>query len=537
VKRLFSVAYTVSASLAAAGAQIIVQPRSGHPVFLSPGDSMVIELALSTPAAVRSVSAYNDAVSVPLEVLDVCWGTGTVRNGRADGYRVHVRTPRTLPPELFHLSVSCSSGTFAEPRSLAVVADMQESFSIVHVTDPHTGSSASNARFRDLLRVVDRIGARFIAVTGDVCNYPATDHTAVEAAAILNECRTPTLVGIGNHDSPRMGYAGSEAAHAAWERAIGQTYYEVHMGAVRIITHDITDPTLTAPGGWTTVAVQRWRESGPGGFRILLQHATAYWYACVPEVGTYPDLMLAGHLHWNYLPQVQPYPILVTADAASGWFRLVRVNRGADGRWVLGTHSYPGTIDGGIRVFTADGVPVLEVLHTAPEDGTAREDTVVIVNRSDERFEHVRVRCVLRRGEYEVQGARLVANYPADDGVRTVVLCGASVSPRSSTTVRVVSSTVRVPPQVRIRPNPMRPGDSRMTIAVRTASPGGITVDIHTIHGSRVTRLTGVAPHAGEYELTWDGRASGGGFVGSGVYLLRVASSDGVAWARCAVVR
>jgi hypothetical protein len=75
------------------------------------------------------------------------------------------------------------------------------------------------------------------------------------------------------------------------------------------------------------------------------------------------------------------------------------------------------------------------------------------------------------------------------------------------------------------RPNPFNP---RTAIAFALPRAMDVTVDVVSAAGRRVRRLWSGVLTAGGHDLAWDGADEGGRPVASGVYLVRLATEDGV---------
>lgn len=83
-------------------------------------------------------------------------------------------------------------------------------------------------------------------------------------------------------------------------------------------------------------------------------------------------------------------------------------------------------------------------------------------------------------------------------------------------------------------PNPFNP---RTTVGFRMPAAGHATVAIHDAKGRRVALLRDGYLEAGQHEIVWNGRDTGGRDCSSGVYLVRVATPQGQASRSVALVR
>ena len=85
-----------------------------------------------------------------------------------------------------------------------------------------------------------------------------------------------------------------------------------------------------------------------------------------------------------------------------------------------------------------------------------------------------------------------------------------------------------------LSPNPTR-GVSR--IAYRTARAGTSRVRIFDVRGVLLRTLEERSGAPGDHQIEWDGRSQDGGRVASGVYLLRIETSEGTATRRVVFLR
>ncbi len=88
--------------------------------------------------------------------------------------------------------------------------------------------------------------------------------------------------------------------------------------------------------------------------------------------------------------------------------------------------------------------------------------------------------------------------------------------------------TVPYTPDVKVYPNPFRPGQSvRIDVPqLKSRSLKGVTVDVYNIRGQRVRRIVREANEIPN-GIYWDGRNQKGNIVSTGVYLMRIETRDG----------
>jgi serine protease len=112
--------------------------------------------------------------------------------------------------------------------------------------------------------------------------------------------------------------------------------------------------------------------------------------------------------------------------------------------------------------------------------------------------------------------------------VRNPVGSAASAASHSS-----VSDEGPIGPRL-LSPNPTR-GPSR--IAYRTARAGASRVRVFDVRGTLIRTLEERSLAPGGHEIEWDGRDRHGAHVASGIYLLRIETSEGAATRRVALLR
>ncbi len=83
-------------------------------------------------------------------------------------------------------------------------------------------------------------------------------------------------------------------------------------------------------------------------------------------------------------------------------------------------------------------------------------------------------------------------------------------------------------------PNPFNP---RTTIAFDLAAPSTVELQIHDLRGRQVKKLMAEFLQAGHHEVIWEGTDDLGRALGSGTYLVRLVSADGIRQNKLVLVR
>jgi len=84
------------------------------------------------------------------------------------------------------------------------------------------------------------------------------------------------------------------------------------------------------------------------------------------------------------------------------------------------------------------------------------------------------------------------------------------------------------------RPNPFNPST---VIEYSLVAPGPVKLELYNLLGQRVRTLVDEIQPAGNHRIEWDGRDAGGQALGSGVYLYRLQSVEGVLTRRMTLVK
>jgi flagellar hook assembly protein FlgD len=89
-------------------------------------------------------------------------------------------------------------------------------------------------------------------------------------------------------------------------------------------------------------------------------------------------------------------------------------------------------------------------------------------------------------------------------------------------------------PGPRPAPNPFNP---RTTVRFTLPQAARATLSLYDQRGCLVRTLVAAALPAGEQAVTWDGRDDGGRSVASGVYVVRLSTSQGVLTGKVTLAR
>src|ERR1700754_2970524 len=166
----------------AAGGFEIWSPRVHQPAFAMPGGTITVEMKLPgiKPAGDWRAVVKNDLRSWPCTVTKAV--AGPIHVGREEGWRLTVRVPAGITPELLSLEISNGTSSALSVRSVSIVPDFEQDFYILHQSDQHTESDwaaepggkastkwgvGSKQALEWVTPVINLINPRFLMQTGD----------------------------------------------------------------------------------------------------------------------------------------------------------------------------------------------------------------------------------------------------------------------------------------------------------------------------------------------------------------------------------
>ncbi|GMV98955.1 MAG: hypothetical protein AMXMBFR84_00950 [Candidatus Hydrogenedentota bacterium] len=175
---------------------VVITPNNGMPALVKPGESFSI-----TSKSEATFAIQNDLGTYPVAVE---WAP--LPGGR---FRGTATVPDAAAPGAYAITASTGDKSDTTVRSVYVLSEFPESYSVAHVSDTHVGSGRhprpSEAIVQDVFNAVNATGAAFCLVTGDV-----TENGEVEQyqnfVKLLDTCTLPTFVVSGNHDRKALNY-------------------------------------------------------------------------------------------------------------------------------------------------------------------------------------------------------------------------------------------------------------------------------------------------------------------------------------------
>ncbi|GAB4444167.1 MAG: hypothetical protein OHK0015_45200 [Chloroflexi bacterium OHK40] len=446
-------------SAAAQPVLTLVNPRLAHPIFVEPGGECNIEVETTAwldPARWSVLLSTDLGAAWSCQVVDT--SDQGIDYGRRAGWRLRVKVPSDITPELMILRVSHldAAGPLEEARAVSVVPSLWTDGYLLHLTDEHVmfdsvkhyacENPRSGYRSADLVRwatpVVNVLNPRLVINSGDQAHQYATTGYRYTYNEDIYRCyltakrgyRVPSMMVLGNHEVHEKDAAQRARDWARWEGLAGRRYYHIRLGSLWIFAHDYLDPASKA------FIEERYPASFSGGDvdgRIIVQHHTsAYGYR--PSERYAPTAMLIGHLHSQRVESRWPYPILMSAAAHNyATASMIRIARRND-RWT--TNATDDWARCGLRLVGDNGDPNIAVTYAQPNDGSARANRVTITNKLVQGFNDGRIRLVLADGRYAVRGGNVLHRYRIAGG-KAVVLVQIDVAARDGLELEVTAQT------------------------------------------------------------------------------------------------
>lgn len=425
----------------------ILTPRSHDPAFVEPGGTIVVELRDSLVALHSGWTSKlkNDLSEWKTEIKSVM--PGKIHHGTENGLKIEVVIPENTPPELMELVIYHPSGVrYSSPRAVSVVPDFEEDFYIIHQSDEHMtidkavepgGKSSkkwgngSKEALQWLTPILNIINPRFVLHTGDNTQiYHEPDlWVGIEEAGNRMErfidgisgYQVPTVFIPGNHDMGFPGYIENQEWRKIYHRTVGKSTFSFTMGSFYFLGSEWTNPGFL---DWAKEDYLLNYNNPTIKYRLLASH---YYDGLEANTTIAPaekpaDLLLIGHNHRTRVLQENPYHVLSVGTAQdyqrAAFFYFERSPAG----W---TTAQPLSHAEGINVhrLVGDyGLPTVASEFSVDNNGTAESNYVNITNNLSLHFYNGRIRFLMEKGNYSVNGGEILSTYDYDEGSKTAVI-------------------------------------------------------------------------------------------------------------------
>lgn len=409
-------------------------PRGFAPAFAIPGTVFTAEIESDAELSDSGWSAVleNDLRQWNASVVSV--EKGRVRYGMKNGYIFTIKVPEDISPELFTLKLTDSDGfVMSSKRSVKVEKEFEEDFYILHITDEHiapgppTNKNGNNSGGTASVQikywsnpVINLINPRLVVYTGDNTQtyYSATSWRGMEAGTknlieyrdSMDGCTVATAAVAGNHDVGWSDYVHRVEWGKVWEEIIGPRAFSIRMGSFYLLGSEYT---LMDYFKWTRNEYNRNINDPAVTFSLIASHYyedNDHW-TTVARANNPCDLMIVGHNHFTGTVSKKHYPVYSTVSAQgynnTGIFEFYK--DGDD--WVCPQIKRRNKND----VFTLWGDhgsdPKVQETYVSKNDGTAVKNTAIITNNIDKDFFNGRIRFLMKKGSYWVEGGTILSQY------------------------------------------------------------------------------------------------------------------------------
>lgn len=428
----------------------IARPNYGVPEFAEPGGVFHAEMKarIGLTNVLWQAALANDLRSWPAVVEQADYGL-YVDNNTLAGYRLSIRVPLDIPPEVFNLLITHPvAGSVTNRNAVGLVQNLETNFYFLHYADPQaiafepdnwiTGKHGKHGSIREIYWQAPALGLinpRFMFNTGD-----ELDNNYGKSGARYNEyidamCRigVPVLATRGNNDSV--------ISTDQWRSTIGVETYSINMGSFYICQKDVCEDAFTT---WFTNDYANSFTNPAVKYRLFGQHfffSTKHTPFCyLPPDGQFPDLMLVGHGHENVTIQSSPYYIIETQQAcnkgAVGFFEFA--NNGTN--WTCTTlSSHPSST--WFQVMSTGPVAMIESSFAIPNNGSCYTNAATIVNKLPFAFWDGRLRFMMKYSPtgYDVGNGEKLAEYDYNGQSNMAVVVKVNIAASATTIVSIKS--------------------------------------------------------------------------------------------------
>lgn len=402
--------------------------------------------------------------------------------------RIWVNVPESAPEDFYDLIVYCGGEVSKSPKSVKVLKEFNRAFSFIHISDLHltrqwVGAAESGyAKELELLdgfiKVANIIAPDFYLITGDIImdytmfdadstgwggyrNYEAGARPSVEEKyknvfygangfSGLYDFGSPFFLIPGNHDYYGIRQDEYYKKAAQWNHLCGKRLHGFSYGDARIILTDdaLGDPEneipKTAPmsGMQGKIHEKFLQDNGEGLIRIMAQHhhdAIDTTFLNENKI----DILLNGHNHTPHQQILGETPTHVVRSGVVcrsgeinnwkknlGFFRIFFVSE--DGQF---KYTDPLRFCNNPTASYNDLELNLQLHFLNANDGTSDKNEAVIMNSFEFGFPRCKIRFVMKKGNYHVDGGEVHQIIQTDN--LSVVDVFANVDSNANKTVEI----------------------------------------------------------------------------------------------------
>ncbi len=428
-----------------ASAQLYIsRPNFGVPEFTQPGGTFRTEIKTSAGLTNTLWNAVltNDLRAWTGMVEQLEYGLLADHNTSL-GYRLTIRVPPDISPEVFKLIVSHpDSGSATNVNALSVVQNIETNFYILHYADPQAGGfepdkpesgmCGKHGSIREIYwhaPAIRLMNPRFLFDTGDELDDPYYAGSVTNYQQYIDamcQMGVPVLVTRGNNDDM--------ISIEDWRRTIGIETYSIAIGSFYVCQKDYNENHFTP---WFTNDYAASFTNPSVQFRLFGQHFSDSGSSWLPPAGQEPDLMLVGHIHVNSIVQSDPYCILSTEAAFNkGAVSLIEFLRSPT-NWSCTSLTHLSAAQ--FQVMSSGAVARIHNTFAYSNDGSVFTNTATIVNQLPNRFWNGRIRFLMpfSSAGYDVSNGVKLAEYLYHNGSNLAVLVQVDIAPNTTTKVGI----------------------------------------------------------------------------------------------------
>jgi 3',5'-cyclic AMP phosphodiesterase CpdA len=569
----------------------IQRPLPNLPALARPGDTFTVWASAPSTAAGWSASLQYGARNVPLAPAGGGWQPTKSR------WELQYTVPPGTPEEVYALLLaSDSTNPDTAMHAVRVLKAYLNDYYFAQISDTHlpehafstttidTTDTTGMADFDAVIEDLNVIHPEFIVHTGDLVNEGELEewfrmYEMGRAQGMLNHLDAPVWVTSGNHDiggwKPTTPPDGTSRKN--WWRYYGWKWLENPPAGDPVHSQDITfdygplhligleayinngsyDSYRTDLWGAQSFTPEQmtWLQNDiaaqpPGTHQLVFYHydfggtnpngtpGANFSQINVNTLGV--DGAIWGHNHVvaedrNTARSAHPFDLGCRSVIDYRCFRIFRVSNGVI---TPGPMHFSSTL-------SSRAVDSLGVSWTGPNDGTRSANTVTVLNRFGEAWDHARVRFNLadHDSSFTATGGTIAQVLRQGGMANVLVDC---VVPAGGTIAVTVQASAPVAGVDAGRsafglrapgPNPFHPsGGARLLLHFGLPARSPVRLEAFDLGGRRVTTLLEGSMSAGEHDAAWDGRDAAGAPVRPAIYLVRLTAGASVQTRRVAIL-
>ncbi len=571
----------------------ILRPLPNLPALVLPGGTVTVWASAGSGTTGWSAAIHWGGLHVPLTPAGGGW---QANKGR---WELLFTVPPGTPEATWALSlVSDSTASDTARHAVRVLPSYRTDYDFAQITDTHlpehtfstsSGINASDttgmADFDAVIEDLNVIHPEFIIHTGDLVNEGELEeqwamYEMGRAQGMLDHLEAPVWVSTGNHDiggwKPTPPPDGTSRKN--WWRYFGWKWLEnppsgdpwhsqdftFDYGNLHVVgleayinngSYDTYRTDLWGAQSFTPEQMSRLQAdlaAQPAGtHKLLFYHydfggtnangspGANFSQINVGTLGV--DGAIWGHNHVvaedkNTARSAKPFDLGCRSVIDYRAFRIFHVSNGVI---TPGPMHFSSTL-------SSKATDSLGVAWAAPDNGTRSLNSITLLNRFGEAWNHARVTFHMadHDSSFTATGGT-IAQVTRANGVAVVLVdCVIPASSTIAVTVQASAPVAGVPAAIvpaRVSlaapaPNPYAASGGPLRVRWTLPVAADVRLELFDLGGRRVATLASGTQAAGEHEATWGGRAEDGGALRPALYLLRLATPAGSATRRVALL-